>query len=141
MPPINIVTTHVLRILNNESVNIAVIAIALGVKDVVKFHKMSPFPPPPPRRDPSRAPLTIVTTLKALNLRVIHNRFDRNRPSPFWENVKNMNFPYISLCTCTYIYMSMWTLTPKRVTCFSMYPLDLYHFDTECPEVSKYLKS
>ena len=49
MPPINIQTTHVqlhvLRILNNESVNIAVIALDLGVKDVLKFEEKNPLFP------------------------------------------------------------------------------------------------
>ena len=38
--------------------------------------------------------------------------------------------------------MTKWTLTPKRITCtcFSAAdPLDLYKFDSACPEVSKYL--
>ena len=42
MPPINIQTTNVLRILNNESGNISVIALDLGVKDVLKFESPSP---------------------------------------------------------------------------------------------------
>ena len=33
----------------------------------------------------------------------------------------------------------MWALTPKRVTCFSTDPLDLYNLDSACPEVFKYL--
>ena len=35
--------------------------------------------------------------------------------------------------------MTMWTLTTKRVTCFSIDPLDLYNFDSACPEVIQYL--
>ena len=36
----------------------------------------------------------------------------------------------------TYDYVN---LTPKCATCFSTDPLDLYNFDSACPDVSKYL--
>ena len=78
--------------------------------------------PPPP----------ICTTINVLVIRVMHNKFDQNQAKTFWEDVENVNFPFITL------YMTMLTLTPKCVTYFSTAPVDLYNFDN-CPDVSKYL--
>ena len=63
----------------------------------------------------------------------MHNKFDQNWVRPFRVDVENMNFLYITL------YITMWTLTPKHVTCFLKDSLDLFNFDSACPEVSKYL--
>ena len=84
-----------------------------------------------PPRDAS--PL-VCTSINALDKTVIHNKFDQNWARTFWEDIEIWIFPI-------HMYNTMWTLTPKCITCFSMDPLDLYIFDSGWPEVSKYLNS
>ena len=91
----------------------------------------------PPLRNPSWAQPPILTNQEALLVSVMNNKFDQNWARTFWENVKNMNFPYIYMQH----HMTMCPLTQKCVTCFSTDPLVLYHFDSGCLEVSKYLNS
>ena len=59
-------------------------------------------------------PPPFCTTINLLVIRVVHNKFDQNWAITFRVDVENINFPNITLC------MTMWTLTPIRVTCFSV---------------------
>ena len=59
----------------------------------------------------------------------MHNKLDTNWDRTFRDDVQHMNELY------DYVNFD----PKKRVTCFSQDPLDLYNFDSACPEVSKYL--